>query len=185
MNVKQKWCICVILAIIMGIMTFYTVNSGKNSLEGIISIIYNAIEPRVPTDEDLNNLQQEMEDVVSYLEENKLEKAELQEMYEVVQSALVCSEANRDFNTLEEKYHEYVERSDEIQKQIAEIEQKYKEYLGMVDNIPSFSVGHRVRVQKFLDEIIGQVYIRICEQRDIYIFLKEKKLKTCTYLQKR
>ena len=169
MNVKLKWCICAILAGIIGIMMYYTVDVGKESAVGFISIVQNAIEPKVPTDEDLNNLKQEMEEVIEYLEEQQLEKAELEAMYEIVQADLVCSEANRDFNTLEEKYLEYVERSDEIQGRIAKLEEQYNEYLSLIDNIPSFSAAHKMRVQRALDEIIGPMYSSICEQKEAYI----------------
>ncbi len=169
MNVKLKWCICAILAGIIGIMACYTLNVGKESAEKLISIVQNAIGPRIPTDEDLNNLKQEMEDVITYLEEHELEKAEIEAMYQVVQADLVCSEANRDFNTLEAKYLEYVERSDEIQKHIAELESEYYEYIALIDNIPNFSAAHKIHVQKALDEVIEPMYSNICEQKETYV----------------
>lgn len=173
MSSKAKWCLTVILAGILGIMMLYAMNVGKKSTDEFVSIILNVIERKIPTDKDLEKLDNEMEEVIAYLGEQNIEKGEIATIYQTVETALVCSEANRSFNELEEKYLIYVERSDEIQNRIADLEVSYSEYTETIDNIPPFAMALRRRLQEGLEQILKPKYADICEKRDAYISERE------------
>lgn len=147
---------------------------GKRSTDEFIAIVINQIDQKIPTDEDLEILENEMEAVLTYLSANQLEKEEISTMYQAVQASMVCSDANGYFNILEEKYFIYEERSDEIQSKIEELETSYNEYVELVENIPLFSIALRERLQQGLKERIEPKYTSICEQRDTYVSEREE-----------
>lgn len=100
-------------------------------------------EIRIPTEEDLHEVEISYNAISSVLGSTDALKSEILELYQEVQTAPVCSMANRSFNTLEEKYNEYVEKAAEVQALILDYQEKYNEYLDMLATIPEFSKALR------------------------------------------
>ncbi len=140
-------------------------------------------ELRIPTKEDLHELESSYNVVSSILGSTDLLKSEILELYQEVQDALVCSETNDRFNVLDEKYKEYVEKATEAQALILDYEKKYNEYLDMLATIPEFSKA--LRDEKYAEfEEFQSTYAEIDAERQEYEEDKETLLAIYTDAQK-
>lgn len=140
-------------------------------------------ELRIPTKEDLHELELSYNAVRPVLGSTDLLKSEILELYQEVQDALVCSETNNRFNVLDEKYKEYVEKATEAQALILDYEKKYNEYLDMLATIPEFSKA--LRDEKYAEfEEFQATYAEIDAERQKYEEDEETLLAIYTDAQK-
>lgn len=124
-------------------------------------------ELRIPTEEDLHEVEISYNAIFSILGSTDALKSEILELYQEVQTAPVCSETNDRFNVLAEKYNEYVEKADEVQALILDYQEKYNEYLDMLDTIPEFSKA--LRNEKYAEfEKFQTTYAEIDAERQEY-----------------
>lgn len=137
-------------------------------------LIQNIIGPKIPTEKDLQNLEEDFEDLLSYLEQNEVTKDGIEATYTKVIESPVCSIANRNFNILAEQYEEYNEQLSEIQKQIEKIEKRYERYLRLLDNIPEFSNALREEKYNEFQDVIVPLYEIVCNEKQRYLFDKEE-----------
>lgn len=174
MNVKSK-IINVLYFVFIGIIALFTL--GLVEVPEAISeskLIQAITGPRIPTEEDLEELEQSFTDLLSYLEQNEVVKDEIAITYVAVTESPVCSIANRNFNTLAEQYEEYIKQLSEIQKQIEKIEKRYDRYLRLLDNIPEFSNALREEKYNEFQEVIVPMYEVVCNEKERYLSDKEE-----------
>lgn len=165
MTAKIKWLV-IILIIVLGITSVFMIQD----IEGIkdIPVISNYETPQIPTDEDFNELYNELEEVIIFLNENKLQIEELEAIYQKLQEEIRCSRVNGHFNTYKEKYNIYIEGIDQAQERIERCDKLYEEYIELMDNIPLFSIALRIQIKKDFEKYIVPNYNIISEQKSIF-----------------
>lgn len=174
MNIKSK-IINVLYFVFIGIIALFTL--GLVEVPEAISeskLIQAITGPRIPTEEDFEELEQSFTDLLSYLEQNEVVKDEIAITYVAVTESPVCSIANRNFNTLAEQYEEYNNQLSQIQKQIEKVEKRYERYLRLLDNIPEFSNALREEKNDEFQEVIVPMYEIVGDEKQRYLSDKEE-----------
>lgn len=174
MNIKSK-IINVLYFIFISIIALFVL--GLVEVPEVISeskLVTTIAGPRIPTEKDLEELEQSFTELLNYLEQKEVVKDEIATTYVAVTESPVCSIANRNFNTLAEQYEEYTKQLSEIQKQIEKIEKRYERYLRLLDNIPEFSNALREEKDNEFQEVIAPLYEVVCNEKQRYLSDKEE-----------
>lgn len=137
-------------------------------------LIQAIVGTRIPTEKDLEDLEQSFTELLNYLERNEVVKDEIATTYVAVTASPVCSIANRNFNMLAEQYEEYTNQLSKIQEQIEKIEKMYEEYLRLLDNIPKFSNALREEKYNEFQEVVVPLYEIVCNEKQRYLSEKEE-----------
>lgn len=140
----------------------------------IENFVVQSTKYRIPIKEDLEKLQSEMEELVEYLKEQQTHMDSISEAYALVEASPVCSIANRNFNTLEEQYFEYIDQIKLIQERIEELQRQYDKYVETISRIPLFSRTLREEKTAELEEVITPKYTSICQEKERYLLELEE-----------
>ena len=175
MTTKEKLIdvLCFIIAII-AIMFKLDIVGIQTTENPVRTFIFNVAHVEIPKEEDLRSLEDDFEDLLDYLEKNDVVKDEIAMSYIKVKEATVCSIANRNFNTLEEQYTEYMEKMTKLIDYTREIEERYQEYKKLVDEIPKFSRALRQQKCQEFETVIEPLYTKVCKEEARYLLDKRK-----------
>ena len=146
-------CITVLIAFFLNILniniSLFIKNNDNAQATREVTITTRKIV--IPTEEDLQDLEKTCMEVSNYLE-NLIElKKEINELYEQVCNAEVCSIANRYFNQLEERFNAYQQELSSIEDYISSYEEKYELYLNLISEIPKYSTSHEIMYNDFIE----------------------------------
>jgi len=106
----------------------------------------------IPNDNDLQELKKSYEEISTYFTEIITSKQEMIKLHSDVKNALVCSEANKYFNSLEKHYNIYNQKIQEVKNLILQYEKTYNTYFESLSNIPKFSSSYEQKYEKFVKE---------------------------------
>ena len=106
MRYIQPIFLAVILVLIMVIIKFFPNNDIETNESKKIYVPSKKKEVIIPTEEELKQLEMAYENLISQFGGTESLEEEIRKLHEEVSEAIVCSEANRKFNSLEEKYKE-------------------------------------------------------------------------------
>ncbi len=122
----------------------------------------------LPTEEDFKNFEKTHNELLADFEELQNLKDEIESLYNEVEASLVCSIANRNFNSLEESFNAYETTLSEVKEHIS----VYKALYNLIEEIPKFSYLYRQRQEELSN--LASNYEYICETNEQYIVAKEE-----------
>lgn len=163
LHIVFVFSICAILAVVMA--TTIDVKMPQQVREFLVTI--NLV--KLPTEEDVQRLEKCYEEVATYLENNTLAKDEIISLQSNINSSIVCSEVNRNFNYLAEKYEEYQQRLISIQNEISRFEKEYKRYVKLLSAVPKYAPELLDEKQAEYEEVILPMYEEISTIREVYM----------------
>lgn len=172
MNLKLK-ALNVIFFVFMAMIALCVVDQNIPEAIQETRVIQNLLRPAIPTDKDLNELQEGFEELLNYLDDNQVKKDEIVESYAQVQNSPVCSIANRNFNLLATQYDDYMRQLSQIEGQIEKLENRYNRYIQLLDNIPEFSMALREERNSQFEEVIQPLYDKVCTIKSTYTLDRE------------
>lgn len=129
---------------------------------------------RIPDEEDLHAIEIAYQDICTYFGSTDSLKEEIENLYNDVTSAKVCSIANRNFNSLEEKYNKYNQQLETIILKISSFEDKYNEYSNLLSNIPLYSVSLREEKYNEFSQKLEPLYNEIKNENENWTHDKEQ-----------
>lgn len=158
-----------VAAIIVVVIIVCFITKPDLSIFDVPSSVFRIIQrDRIPTEEDMKELESSYENVISYLAEKNTLKEEITEYYEQNQTFITCSKVNKAYNSLDEKKNEYDAHITEIEQRISEFEAKYNEYVELLDNIPKFAVSLRRELDEAFRERLDTMNTSISEVKATY-----------------
>lgn len=142
--------IIIIVLILWGLK--YILNYNKSAVEEQKEFIITGQELTIPTKSELQKLKMNYQEISSYFADIETLKQEITSLHNDVENALVCSDANRHFNSLAEYYATYQQKIDEVKALISSYTEKYDTYLDAILKIPQFSSEHDEKYEEFTSE---------------------------------
>lgn len=122
----------------------------------------------LPTEEDFKNFEKTHNELLADFKELQNLKDEIESLYNEVEASLVCSIANRNFNSLEESFNAYETTLSEVKEHISAYEALYN----LIEELPKFSYLYRQRQEELSN--FASNYEYICETNEQYIVAKEE-----------
>lgn len=97
----------------------------------------------LPTDEDIQKLEDAQRRLSPYLVDDHSLYTQIVELHEQVTTAPVCSIANRNFNTIQERFDTYQQQLRNLEKHFSSYEIEYHKFMDLMDNIPLYCAKYR------------------------------------------
>lgn len=161
--------ICFVLVTSFTILLFSSKVNAKER-EGNFTITSKKIS--LPTDEDFKTLEECFNELsVDFAELQEL-KDEIENLYNEVETAKVCSIANRNFNSLEECFNAYEEKLSKVKEYFASYKGIYDTYISSIEELPKFSYLYRERQEEFSN--FTSTYNYLYEQSQEYILAENE-----------
>lgn len=155
--------------ITLSFFIFRSLTKSDDYAESKDSVFHPKEVSRLPTKQDLLELEECYKEVSAFLEGKITLKDEIIELYADVTSAKVCSKANKSFTKLEECFKEYVMQLYEIQQSIATFEEKYNNYSYLLSEIPEYSVSLRNELYNEFHEKVDPMYKYVSSEKEKYL----------------
>lgn len=147
MNAKMNslfFAFSTLLIILCLSFVFNTKPLAQPPQEEIVAVIpQEKPEIVLPTDEDIQKLEDARRRLSTYLVDNNSLYPQIVELHEQVSTAPVCSIANRNFNTMQERFDTYQQKLRNLEKQFSSYETEYNKFMDLMDNIPLYSAKYR------------------------------------------
>lgn len=163
------------IAILVVIIIVCFITKPDLSIFDVPSSVFKIVQRnRIPTEEDMKELESSYQEVYSYLAEKNTLKEEITEYYNQNQTYISCSRVNAAYNSLDEKKKEYDAYITEMERKISVFEAKYNEYEELLDNIPKFAVSLRRELNEAFRERLDTMKASMLEVKAIYQEDKEE-----------
>lgn len=128
---------------------------------------------RLPTEHELHDFQKNQIEILHSFNEMAKLLIEIDAYYQETKNAPVCSQANKNFNSLESTFNSFKQTLSTIQKQISSLEEQYILYLDMIYKIPEYSPLHNRMYHEFMEQY-GSKHEYILTKNAEYINDKEE-----------
>lgn len=144
-------CIMISFLAVKGLNYLISINIGQEVQQGDEFAIV-AQELAIPTERELQDLKETYQKISAYSADISALEEEMIRLHSDVKNAVVCSEANRSFNTLAEYYATYQQKIEEIKKLISSYTKRYDAYSDAISKIPKFSSTYEKKNKEFTSE---------------------------------
>lgn len=166
---KALYLVIVAIILFAAFLFFCEPTNGTMPEEqNLFPAVTRRIMPKIPTEEDLKEVETAFQTVNNFLVDTSTLQAEIEELYEQEQGGIVSSITNRYFNQLHEKYLEFEETLTSIETQISICEAEYNEYLELLNAIPSYRFHTKKERETEFKEKIEPLYQELCIVKQTY-----------------